>query len=380
MKNEYDAVVCGAGPAGSLTALLLARAGLRVLLLDRARFPRHKLCGDTVNPGALAILRRLALDCAVDGALPVDGMIVTSASGLRVEGRYGDGVHGLAIVRRDFDARLVYAAAAAGAHFDEDVLVDSALIDETNGPRVTGIAIKRWGGKPRRIHTRIVVAADGAHSRIARQLRLAWHPAQPRRWAVGAYFENVRGHTTCGEMHVRTDRYIGVAPLPGGLTNACVVTSHRPLLRDPAALLLRTVREDPQLADRFSRARTVAPPVCFGPLAVDCPVPGMPGCVLAGDAAGFIDPMTGDGLRFALRSAELTAAEALRAIEHGRDDAHQRLAARRREEFATKWRFNRALRSLMSSRGAIRVADRGLAAAPFIVRSLVRYAGDLRAA
>src|SRR3970040_1136356 len=102
----HDVVICGAGPPGSLAALILARAGAAVLLLDRARFPRDKLCGDTVNPGAVSLLRRHQLGHVLEGAMPVDGMIITGASGLRVVGRYGEGIYGCAIMRRDLDARL----------------------------------------------------------------------------------------------------------------------------------------------------------------------------------------------------------------------------------------------------------------------------------
>jgi flavin-dependent dehydrogenase len=374
---DYDAIVCGAGPAGSLAALVLARAGARVLMLDRARFPRHKLCGDTMNPGALAILRRHALEQVAGDGLPVDGMIVTGAAGLRVEGRYAPGVQGRALERRELDARLVCAAVAAGARFDDRVLVQAVEVDESG--RARGLVVKPRDGEARRLRARILIGADGSHSRIARQLGLARHPPSPRRWAIGAYFQGVAGLTSCGEMHVRRDRYIGVAPLPGGLTNVCVVTSDRALLRDQPRLLAASLR-DAQLADRFAGARMVMGPVCMGPLAVECASPGIDGLLLAGDAAGFIDPMTGDGLRLALRSAELAAAEALRAIEHGAGDGASRLAAERQAEFAAKWRFNRALRALVSSPTAVRLADRGLAMAPFVVRTLVRYAGDVRAA
>src|SRR5436190_10394277 len=103
----YDVIVCGAGPAGSVAATVLARGGARVLLVDRARFPRDKLCGDTINPGTIAILRRLGLmERFESGALPVDGMIVTGERDVRVRAAYGDGARGLAIPRRTLDAAL----------------------------------------------------------------------------------------------------------------------------------------------------------------------------------------------------------------------------------------------------------------------------------
>jgi menaquinone-9 beta-reductase len=124
-------------------------------------------------------------------------------------------------------------------------------------------------------------------------------------------------------------------------------------------------------------ARQVSAPVCLGPLAVDASASGVPGLLLAGDAAGFVDPMTGDGLRFAFQGAELAAAEALYALEHGADEAHLRLHEARRRAFAAKWRFNRALRALVASPAAVSAAGFAAAAAPALLRWIIRYAGDL---
>jgi flavin-dependent dehydrogenase len=225
-----------------------------------------------------------------------------------------------------------------------------------------------------------VIAADGASSRLARAVGIARHTRHPRRWAVGAYFENVAPDASrgCfGEMHLRHGRYIGIAPLPGGLVNACVVTADRLALRDPARLLLETLRSDAAFVERFAAARQVTPVVCLGPLGVDASASGAPGLLLAGDAAGFIDPMTGDGLRFALRGGELAARAALDALEHGREDAHHALARQRRREFGSKWRFDRALRSLAGSSLALRVASRAARLAPQYLERTIAYAGDV---
>jgi menaquinone-9 beta-reductase len=371
-----DVLICGAGPAGALAAIVLARAGVRVRVLDRARFPRPKPCGDTVNPGARAILGRHGLDGTLDGSLPVDGMLVT-APGVAVEARYGGGAQGRALTRTAFDAAMLRAAADAGAQIEEGVLVRGPVVDVGC---VRGLAAAGADGRSIRLTAAVCIAADGARSRLARALRLAHHPASPRRWAIGSHFEDVAGLTSLGEMHIRADRYVGVAPLPGGLANACVVTSDRALLRDPERLLADTVRGDAMLGDRFSRARTIARAYCLGPLAVDASACGMPGLLLAGDAAGFIDPMTGDGLRFALRGAELAAGEALHALAHGPSDAHERLRRARAREFAGKWRFNRTLRALVGSPSALVLAARGTVLSSGWLHHVVRYAGDLRAA
>ena len=382
-----DVLVSGAGPAGTVAAIVLARAGVRVRVLDRARFPRDKLCGDTVNPGAMAILGRLGLAHVTAGGLPVHGMIVTDGSGVRCAGRYPVDVEGRALRRCALDAALVGAARREGVEIDEGVLVQEP---EVAHGRVVGLRVRHPCGRDLCVPARIVIAADGAASRLARALHLSSHARRPRRWAVGAYFSDVAaegetglptsgfGRTVFGEMHIRRGRYIGIAPMPGGLTNACVVTGDRLALRDPATLLESTLRADPLLRARFADARLLSRPVCLGPLAVANARASAPGLLLAGDAAGFVDPMTGDGLRFAFKGAELAARSTLamldRRVPLDNDTSLDRARAR---EFAVKWRFNRVLRSLVGSPAAVRVAGAGANAAPWILERLIHFAGDV---
>jgi flavin-dependent dehydrogenase len=229
----------------------------------------------------------------------------------------------------------------------------------------------------------MVIAADGRHSRIAFALGLARHPERPRRWAIGAYFTAVDGLIEAGEMHVRAGHYIGVAPMPTGVANACLVVPHEAGnngWRDTTALLMSHLARDPRLGPRFARARITDAPAVLGPMAVDARGVGVPGLLLAGDAAGFIDPMTGDGLTFALRSAELAAAVTIDVLA-GRLDAQRAprvLARRRRAAFAAKWRFNRALRQLVASPLAVSGAAAAARLSPHVFGAMIRYAGDVR--
>jgi flavin-dependent dehydrogenase len=304
-------------------------------------------------------------------------MIVTGANGIRVTGRYGSGQQGFAVPRRLLDARLAAAAVAAGARLEERAFVQAPLIGARE--TVTGVELASPDGRRQRYTARVVIAADGRTSRLSRALQLTRTPDAPRRWAIGGVFEGVSGLSSCGEMHVRLGGYLGVAPLPGGIANACVVTADRTTLRRPG-LLVETLRAEPETASRFAHAHMIAGPFVLGPLALDAVAAGAPGLLLAGDAAGFIDPMTGDGLRFAFRGAELAAAEALRALAHGWCDAHVRLLRARRRAFGAKWRFNRTLRALVASPAAVRAAGTGARVAPVILRRVVRYAGDVTAA
>src|SRR2546422_254608 len=119
-----DVLIVGAGPAGAVAATVLARAGARVRLLDRASFPRDKLCGDTINPGTPAALRRLGLAGPIETrGLRVDGMMVTGEWGVKVFCPYPRDLHGRALVRRDLDGALVEQAVAAGALFEPQTVV-----------------------------------------------------------------------------------------------------------------------------------------------------------------------------------------------------------------------------------------------------------------
>jgi menaquinone-9 beta-reductase len=126
-------------------------------------------------------------------------------------------------------------------------------------------------------------------------------------------------------------------------------------------------------------ARQVSPVTTLGPLAIDARAAGCPGLLLAGDAAGFVDPMTGDGLRFALRGGALAAEAALRELDTGQP-AWRDLGAARAREFSGKWRVNRMLRTLVGSPRGVDVAARvaQLWSAP--VRYLIGVAGDVRLA
>jgi flavin-dependent dehydrogenase len=114
----------------------------------------------------------------------------------------------------------------------------------------------------------------------------------------------------------------------------------------------------------------------LGPLAVEVDRAGLPGLLLAGDAAGFVDPMTGDGMRIALRGGELAAAAALDALS-GRADAHERLAEWRASELGTKLRVNRALRALVGFPAGVSCAAAGARLLPSLLRHMIAYAGDV---
>jgi flavin-dependent dehydrogenase len=374
-----DVLVIGAGPAGSTAARALARAGVSVCLVDRATFPRQKLCGDTLNPGALSILSPGTRTAVEARCLRTTGMIVTGPGGARIDAPYPPDVYGVAITRRDLDTALVDAAVEAGARFEPGVRVRGPVVAKGV---VIGVRTDRG-----ELRGRVVIGAEGRQATLAAALGLARFAPSPKRWAFGAYFEGLSGVTARGEMHVRSGEYVGIAPLPGGIANVCVVREITRVGRrgdfpesgtraggpDPIA---RAVSSYPDLRERFAAARRVSAVATLGPMAIDVRASGCPGLLLAGDAAGFIDPITGDGLRFALRGGELAAAAALTELRTGRP-TWQTLDRMRTAEFASKWRLNRAVRVLVGSPGCVHAASRLAAIWGAPVRALVASAGDV---
>jgi len=380
-SKDADVLVIGGGPAGSAAAVTLARAGARVRVIDRAVFPRHKLCGDTLNPGALSILDRLGIGDDVRAcALPITGMTVTGP-GAEVSADYPDGLRGMSVTRRCLDQLLLNAAADAGASVETGVGISEPVIDND---RVVGVRLATRGGDV--LRAPIVIAADGRGSRLAGRVNLSSYASTPRRWAFGAYFANVTRMSARGEMHIRRGAYIGVAPLPGGLTNVSVVLDNVLAGRvqkdapygktDQQTIVRRALSADAVLRGRFAAATQLSPVTVLGPLAVNARAAGCPGLLLAGDAAGFVDPMTGDGLRFALRGGELAAHAALDELASGRP-GYARLAALRRREFSGKWRINRALRVMVGSPGAVGLASLVSNWWSGPVEYLIQLAGDV---
>lgn len=376
-----DVLIAGAGPAGSIAALVLARAGARVLVVDRETFPREKLCGDTLNPGAIRFLASHGLSGGpLDTAKPLAGMIVTGPHRRRVAARYPNHQVGLALTRTDLDAWLLHEAVRAGARFESGLIARHPLLDGSSGrPLVRGLALDRRGSERRsiRMPATMTIAADGRHSAVARSLNLVSTPRSPRRWAFGVYATGVEDLTDLGEMHVRPKYYLGIAPLPGNVSNVCVVTGPRPDGRSPVEIVRRAIDAEPALKRRFARAEFVSGVRVLGPLAVNARGPGTDGLLLAGDASGFVDPMTGDGLSLAMRGAHLAALEALRTLETGDfAGAVLRLDAARQHAFSAKLRFNRFVRRLVDSPVAIELAGLGATVAPGLVARAVRFAGE----
>ena len=304
----YDAIIVGARVAGASTAMLMARRGLKVLVVDRAQFPSDTLSTHQVQVPGVARLRRWGLlDDVIAAGTPPTRRVRFDTGAAVLEGRWPEfeGADALYSPRRTIlDTLLVDAARAAGAEVRERFKVDEILFD---GGRVSGI---RSG--PVREQARLVVGADGRHSLVAKAVRpAAYRAIPPRTVAYYTYWAGVPGDE--GRMYVRGDRMIGAWPTNDGLVMTYVAA--------PAADF-GAFRADPEgsLLEAFDRTGELGEQVRAGERAdrvkgtADLPnrfhAPFGPGWALVGDAGLMMDPITGQGITQAFRDAELLAGAA----------------------------------------------------------------------
>jgi geranylgeranyl reductase family protein len=365
---DVDLLVVGAGPAGVAAALTARRAGLAVRCVDRATFPRDKTCGDGLTAGALRRLEDLGVDVPhLDSTQPVTTVVLVGPDGKAVELPLPtDGHHAVVTTRSDLDAALVARARAAGITVEEDEPVHAVAVDHA------GVTVTHRRGTTR---ARFVVAADGHFSTVRRTLDPSvehdlgsWH-------AFRQYFRQVadRRLWVLFEPDLLPG-YAWVFPLPGGRANVgfgvlrdarttgrALAGLWRDLLARPS--LRAALGPDAEPEDRhrawpipgtFSSRRTTVGPVLF-----------------AGDAAGVVDPMTGEGIAQALETGVLAA----RAVAQGGPTAA--VAARYRASvtraLGADLRFAAVLQTVLRSRVGTRGALGIVGLSPWTRRHFARW-------
>ncbi len=328
-----DVLIAGGGIAGSALAVMLGRAGLSVEIFEQRRLPQEKPCGEGLMPAGVGVLRRLGLASAVGGA-PFHG-IRYHAGDLCAEGRFplparaGQGARvqeatGIGQRRLHLDHALFGAAAATpGVQACSGVRVDGPT---TERGRVVGLAVN---GQERR--ARLVVGADGPFSMVRRRLGLDGPSPRRRRIGVRTHFQLAPGQ----EQPPWVDVFMGdghelyVTPLPAGEVLVAALADRDGMDGEIKTDFWQWIEAQPVLRRRLEGARRLTAFMGRGPLASRALAGYAPGAVLLGDAAGFLDPVTGGGMAQALLSAELLARH-MPAILGGTDGAIRRFDDQRR--------------------------------------------------
>ena len=385
--SNAEVVIVGGGPAGSSLGFALARAGIDVLLLDRARFPRPKPCAEYLSPQASRVLFSMGALEAVErsGAAQLAGMVIRAPSGVSMIGEFAGcsarafRERGLSVRREILDEILLRCAERAGVR----VMEGTRVVDLERDASGAVCGVRTLEG--REITARLVVGADGLRSMVSRRLGLARGVRWPRRIALVTHFEGVRDIGSCGEMHVEADGYVGIADVGHGVTTVALVvpTSRaRDVAAGRSAFLDAWLADKPQLASRFRHATRVSPVVATGPFGARARRVHAPGAVLVGDAADFLDPFTGEGIYAALRGGELLAERLApawrdRAAPAGALDAALADYARaRRREFGGKWIVEAMIAAVVGAPRLMNRAARVLAARRDMADLLVGVTGD----
>ncbi len=387
--TKADVLVVGGGPAGASLAFALAQGGVRVRVVDRARFPRPKPCAEYLSPEASRILADMgALELIEQtGAAALSGIHVRAPNGAVIKGDFiadhgfrGFRDRGLSVRRETLDAILLDRARAAGADVVEGMRITDVV--RGNNGRVIGVHTL-VDGERGEIHAPIVIGADGLRSVIATRLGLAQKQRWPRRLALVTHYANVRDVGEHGEMHVERDGYVGIADVGNGLTTvALVVPASRSneISADRAAFLHGWLLSKRHLSPRFASAERATPVVATGPFASHTRRAWAPGGALVGDAADFFDPFTGEGIYSALRGGEMLSAAVRSALdassERGADEAFATYDRARRKEFRGKWIVERAIGAVVGAVPLINRAAKSLSARKDLADLLIGVTGD----
>lgn len=392
MARDLDAevIVVGGGPAGASTAHALAREGVDVLVLDRAKFPRDKTCAEYLSPQASRILFDMNVLDEIERSSPAHlaGMRVRAPNGQSADGEFasthgfrGFRDHGLAVRRTILDAIVLGGARAAGARVEELVRVTDLAKDRTG--RVTGVTVIASDGSAQTRTSRYVIGADGLRSVIGRRLGLTRTSRFfPKRLALVAHYRGVRDVGALGEMHVDYDGYFGIVDVGRGLMNVAVVvpmSRAREIGEGRTEFFEQWIASRPHLAERFVGAERVTPVRATGPFASVSRRAWAPGAALVGDAADFFDPFTGEGIYAALRGGELLApiiAESLRGATRDENRALAGYEAVRRSEFGGKWKLERIVGMAIAYPYFLNNAAKALSRRKEMADLLVGVAGD----
>jgi flavin-dependent dehydrogenase len=382
--NSYDVIIIGAGPAGCTSALFLRQKGLRVLVLDRAAFPRDKVCGEFISPAADNILEELGVLEAIQQSNPMrlQGVAVSSYGKPELcidyppcPGRVKP-MTSLSLPRFQLDHLLVQKVVGQGIEVRERHAVDDFLFDED---RVVGVKGRDETHRPFTFSASVVVDASGRNGLSLRRLGLIKPHRGPGKIALAAHWENVQfPHDYC-YMHISTPGYTGMAPVAKDSVNVVLVVEDRYVKGQELdafyqAVVLGNERRRSLLAGARLKERVRS----VGSLAYDVrPVP-CGGLVLAGDTTGFIDPFTGEGIYLSLRSAQLAAGVIQKAFE-AEDFSREFLAEydrQRQAEFHKKFILSRVLQKFIYQRrwcdGVVALLRRN----PQMAQTLVGVIGD----
>ena len=351
----WDAIVIGAGPAGAVAARTLAMRGWGVLLVDRAAFPRLKVCGCCLNRHALSVLEAIGLGDlpAKLGAVPLD-RVKLAAGGRCASVRLPGGV---ALSREAFDVALIDGAVTAGATFQPGTRVQMLEAD------ADGVSLSNG------LRTRVVVVADGLNGR-ARAEAPTVRPGS--RIGAGAILNDPPDDYEPGTIHMASGRggYVGLVRLEDGRLDVAAAFDATFVQLHGLAGAAMSISESsglPPLPGLLDADWKGTPALTRGPVRV-----AGPRWFAIGDAAGYVEPFTGEGMAWAMASAVAVAPLVERCVQHGPADLDTEWVALHRACVGQRQWACRAMAWTLKRPRLCRLAVRGLRSLPALARPVVR--------
>jgi len=392
--DEADVIVVGAGPAGATTAFYLAQSGLDVLLLEKSRFPREKVCGDGLTPRAVKSLVGMGIKVGEqDGWVRNKGLRVIGA-GLRLEMPWPElssyPGYGLVRTRHDMDEALARRAEQAGARLLEGVTVTGPVRHERTG-RITGVVARPEGGDERRYAARVVVAADGNSSRLSVAMGLRKRDDRPLGVAVRTYYKSPRHDDDYLESWL--DLWDGDRLLPGygwifgmgdgtsnvglGLLNTSAAFGHT----DYHALLRKWLKSMPAEWGFTEENRTAPIRGAALPMGFNRTPHYHQGLLLVGDAGGMVNPFNGEGIAYAMESGEILARTITQALARSRRADTERVLAgyphALSQEYGGYYTLGRVFVKLIGKPGLMRFATKHGMSRPALMRFALKLLANL---
>ena len=393
--GEADVIVVGAGPAGATTAFYLAQSGLDVLLLEKSRFPREKVCGDGLTPRAVKTLVNMGISVSEqDGWVRNKGLRVIGA-GKRLELPWPELAsypgYGLVRTRLDLDETLARRAQKVGARLLEGITVTGPVLDERTG-RITGVVAKAAdGGEDRTYRARVVVAADGNSSRLSVAMGLRKRDDRPLGVAVRTYFTSPRHDDDYLESWL--DLWDGDRLLPGygwifgmgdgtsnvglGLLNTSAAFGHT----DYHALLRKWLNGMPAEWGFTEENQTQPIRGAALPMGFNRTPHYHQGLLLVGDAGGMVNPFNGEGIAYAMESGEILARTIVQALARARRAETERVLAgyphALSQAYGGYYTLGRTFVKVIGKPGLMRFATRHGMSRPALMRFALKLLANL---
>ena len=382
---KTDVIIIGGGPAGCATALGLNRLGYRVVLCDQAKFPRDKVCGEFISPAADPILKRLGVLDRIEALSPkrLKGVAISSYEGEEIVIDYPQlpGMDArptsLSVPRYELDVNFMEQVKQVGVEVREQHKVAEFLFADGN---VTGV--RGWDENKTSftIKAPLVIDAGGRNALSLRKLGLKKKSVGNSKIAMAAHWQGAQIADDYCYMHVSRPGYTGISSVGRDRANVVLVVNHQSMNGEkPDKFYLDAVMRNCHRRKILQDAECIESVLSIESLAFSVkPVP-CGGLLLVGDATGFIDPFTGEGIYLSLRSSEIAVEVANQAFEKS-DWSNELLKdyeVRRRREFDKKFLLSRIFQKLIYSRFFCDQVIEALQRKRALAETLVGVIGDL---